>query len=222
MEDFSNDNFRVSLSLSFHLSFFGWLWSKGHSPELLEYLHETSKYTGEYQMKTLLTDMIERKEVTTMVVVNRVNFILAGKRRERNSTNIATCCWDVFTRLKVRVDTQHVFFLLENVWERCSMPKRSRSNKLFLTNFHNFSWFLMPPPSHGSSLSRSGTWGRRGSAPRKKFGVILNENFFPFFFTLQISFFMLYHLSSIHRACWRKFSELLPRLLVAELWTSKY
>lgn len=61
---------------------------KGHSPELLEYLHETSTSTGDYQMKSLLTEMVDRKEVTTPEVLNRINFILTG-------TNSTKCVHNV-------------------------------------------------------------------------------------------------------------------------------
>lgn len=65
--------------ISFHVfvaSFF--IQSKGHSPTLLLYLHEVSKYTGDFQMKTLLQAIVDRKEVTTPAVLSRVNFILTG------------------------------------------------------------------------------------------------------------------------------------------------
>lgn len=78
MKHFFNDYFSVSSSrftFSSHLFLSNF---KGHSPALLLYLHETSKYTGDYQIKTLLQDIVDRKEVTTPTVLSRVNFILSG------------------------------------------------------------------------------------------------------------------------------------------------
>lgn len=85
MGDFpSNDNSAFPhLSLSLFARKF-----KGHSPELLEYLHETSTSTGDYQMKSLLTEMVDRKEVTTPEVLNRINFILTGTNSTKSVHNV--------------------------------------------------------------------------------------------------------------------------------------
>lgn len=51
---------------------------QGFSPALLRDLHESSRQTGDRQMKYLLDTMLERKEVTAADVLSRVNFILKG------------------------------------------------------------------------------------------------------------------------------------------------
>lgn len=59
---------------------------QGFTPDLLKKLHESSRYTGDYQMKYLLETMLERKEVTAADVLSRVNFIINGERLGRVCT----------------------------------------------------------------------------------------------------------------------------------------
>lgn len=51
---------------------------QGFTPDLMKMLHESSRHTGDYQMKYLLETMLERKEVTAADVLTRVNFIIKG------------------------------------------------------------------------------------------------------------------------------------------------
>lgn len=56
--------------LSFH--------SQGFSTSLLKELYESSKYTGDYQVKYLLEMMLSRQEITAADVLSRVNFLITG------------------------------------------------------------------------------------------------------------------------------------------------
>lgn len=51
---------------------------QGYTPELLKILNESSQYTGDYQMKFLLEEMLNRKEVSAADVLSRVNFVITG------------------------------------------------------------------------------------------------------------------------------------------------